>query len=81
MDFKKDFNQIYPFILEYKDKIEYLYEESQKETTIRLEKNFMEFYFKYKNILYNSKKIDEQLLELKKIEIIEDLKKRIESFI
>ena len=84
LDFKKDFNQTYPFILEYKDKIEYLYEESQKETTIRLEKNFMEFYFKYKNILYNSKKIDEQLLELKKKieifkEIIEDLKKRIES--
>ena len=84
LDFKEDFNEIYPFILEYKDKIEYLYEESQKETTIRLEKNFMEFYFKYKNILYNSKKVNQQLLVIKKKieifkEIIEDLTKRIKN--
>ena len=84
LDFKENFNQIYPFILQYKDKIRHLYEESQKETTIRLEKNFMEFYFKYKNILFNSKKVNDQLIELKKKleifkDVLEDFSKRIEN--
>jgi hypothetical protein len=40
LDFKKDFNQTYPFILEYKDKIEYLYEESQKRNNNSFGKKF-----------------------------------------
>ena len=84
MDFKEDFDLLFPFILEYKEKLNLLYEECQKETTIRLEKNFIDFYFKYKNLMKKEDKLNNQLLEMKtKIEmlkeIINDFSKRLES--
>ena len=65
-DFKNDFINLYPFILEYIEKVDILFEESQKETTIRLEKNFIDFYCKYSNIKNNSNKINETLVQIKK---------------
>ena len=83
-DFKNDFINLYPFILEYIEKVDVLFEESQKETTIRLEKNFIDFYCKYSNIKNNSNKINETLVQIKKkIEILkdifEDFHRRIEN--
>ena len=83
-DFKNDFDNLYPFILEYKEKVDSLYEESQKETTVRLEKNFMDFYCKYSSVKNNTNKINETLVQLKKKvdlfkELLEDFNKRMET--
>ena len=83
-DFKNDFDNLYPLILQYKDKVDSLYEDSKKETTVRLEKNFVDFYCKYVNIKSHSDKINETLSQLKKKidilkDILEDFNKRIEK--
>ena len=83
-DFKNDFDNLYPLILQYKDKVESLYEDSKKETTVRLEKNFVDFYCKYVNVKTHTDKINETLLQLKKKieilkDILEDFNKRVES--
>ena len=43
-DFKCDFDAIFPYLIEYKEKVEGLYEDTKKETTVRLEKKFIDFY-------------------------------------
>ena len=82
-DFKNDFDNLYPLILQYKDKVDSLYEDSKKETTVRLEKNFVDFYCKYVNVKTHTDKINETLLQLKKKieilkDILEDFNKRVE---
>lgn len=83
-DFKGDFDAIFPYLIEYKEKVESLYEDAKKETTVRLEKKFIDFYCKYINVRNHSGKINENLFSLKrKIENFKDLlvefKTRVQS--
>ncbi len=47
-DFKNDFDSIFPFLLEYKEIVENLYDSSLKESVLSNEKEFLNFYVKYK---------------------------------
>ena len=83
-DFKCDFDAIFPYLIEYKEKVEGLYEDTKKETTVRLEKKFIDFYCKYTNVRNHSEKINENLFSLKrKIEnfkdILNDMKTKLQS--
>lgn len=83
-DFKTDFDSIFPYLIEYKEKVEGLYEDSKKETTIRLEKNFVDFYCKYASVKNYSKKINDYLFTLKKKienfkDILNDFNNRVEK--
>lgn len=72
-EFKNDFNKIFPFLLEYKERVENLYDITKKETLIRNEREFIDFYFKYKNIQDSSNKINDKIVDLKnKIELFKD---------
>lgn len=73
-DFKSVFDNIYPFLIEYKEKVDLLYEETQKETTIRIEKQFIDFYCKFMNMKSHSTKLNESFLVLKrKIDSFKDI--------
>lgn len=69
--FKNVFDNLFPFIIEYKEKVDALYEETQKETTIRIEKQFIDFYCKFMNMKSHSNKMNESFCVLKR---------KIESF-
>lgn len=73
-DFKNDFDMVFPVLLEYKEKIESLCDVTRKEATIRNEKDFLDFYNKYKKIQNSNDKINEKIIELKnRIENFKDV--------
>ncbi len=73
-DFKNDFYSIFPVILEYKEKVEYLYEYTKKESTLTNEKDLLNFYIKYKFINENNEKVNEKIFNLKNtIEVFKDV--------
>ena len=73
-DFKNDFDSIFPFLLEYKEKVENLYDSSLKESVLSNEKDFLNFYVKYKSVKDNSEKINQKVFDLKnKIEVFKDI--------
>lgn len=70
-DFKHDFDAMFPILLEYKEKVEFLFEATQKETTIRFEKQFIDFYYRYTTARGVSDKINNK---------ISDFKQKIDNF-
>ncbi len=73
-DFKNNFDSIFPILLEYKEKVENLFEYTRKESTLSNEKDFLNFYIRYKSISENSEKINQKVFDLKnKIEIFKDV--------
>ena len=73
-DFKNDYYSIFPVLLEYKEKVEYLYEYTKKESTLTNEKDLLNFYIKYKSINDNNEKVNEKIFILKnKIEVFKDV--------
>lgn len=73
-DFKTDFDMIFPILLEYKEKIDMLFDATKKETTLRNEKEFLDFYCKYKKIQNSNDKINDKIIDLKnKIENFKDI--------
>ena len=73
-DFKNDFDSIFPFLLEYKGIVENLYDSSLKESVLSNEKEFLNFYVKYKSVKDNSEKINQKVFDLKnKIEVFKDI--------
>ena len=63
-NYKKDLDKILPYLLEYKEKIEQLIENSYKLDTIKDEKQFMDYYYWYTNIKDKNLKIKQEIENL-----------------
>ena len=65
-NYKKDLDKILPYLLEYKEKIEQLIENSYKLDTIKDEQQFMDYYYWYTNIKQKNLKIKQEIENLEK---------------
>ena len=72
-DFKTDFELIFPFLYEYKDKVELLLDATKKETTISNDKEGINFYSKFTSMQKVNNKVNDTIINLKnRIETYKD---------
>ena len=65
-NYKRNIDKSFPYLLEYKEKVEQLIENSYNLDTIQDDQQFIDYYFWYKNIKQKQEKIENEIQELEK---------------
>jgi len=67
-NYKRDIDKSLPYLLEYKEKVEQLIENSYNLDTIQDDQQFIDYYFWYINIKQKQEKIENEIQELEKVQ-------------
>ena len=67
-NYKRDIDKSLPYLLEYKEKVEQLIENSYNLDTIQDDQQFIDYYFWYINIKQKQAKIEKEIQELEKVQ-------------
>ena len=68
-NYKREIDKSLPYLLEYKEKVEQLIENSYNLDTIQDDQQFIDYYYWYKNIKKKEEKINKEIKELEQIQI------------
>ena len=67
-NYKRDIDKSLPYLLEYKEKVEQLIENSYNLDTIQDDQQFIDYYFWYINIKQKQAKIEKEIQEIEKVQ-------------